>query len=128
MLRNMKIFARMSLGLGLSTTLFLAALALAVTGMTEIRGHLRQLLEHDQVLTQAVNDMYGQGLQMGQALRNIVMDPSNKIAYDNMAAAANAFKAAHDTALRLGRYFKVTPELWMGLQTEYDLRVARRTT
>jgi antitoxin HigA-1 len=32
-----------------------------------------------------------------------------------------------DTALRLGRYFKVTPELWMGLQTEYDLRVARRT-
>lgn len=31
-----------------------------------------------------------------------------------------------DTALRLGRYFKVTPELWMGLQTEYDLRVARR--
>ena len=32
-----------------------------------------------------------------------------------------------DTALRLGRHFKVTPELWMGLQTEYDLRVARRT-
>ena len=32
-----------------------------------------------------------------------------------------------DTALRLGRYFKVTPELWMGLQAEYDLRVARRT-
>lgn len=31
-----------------------------------------------------------------------------------------------DTALRLGRYFKVTPELWMGLQTDYDLRVARR--
>ena len=31
-----------------------------------------------------------------------------------------------DTALRLGRYFKVTPELWMGLQTEYDRRVARR--
>ena len=31
-----------------------------------------------------------------------------------------------DTALRLGRYFKVSPELWMGLQTEYDLRVARR--
>src|SRR5271169_5713919 len=32
-----------------------------------------------------------------------------------------------DTALRLGTYFGVTPELWLNLQTEYDLRVARRT-
>lgn len=32
-----------------------------------------------------------------------------------------------DAALRLGRYFKVTPEFWRGLQTEYDLRMARRT-
>lgn len=31
-----------------------------------------------------------------------------------------------DTALRLGRYFRVSPEVWMGLQTEYDLRIARR--
>jgi addiction module HigA family antidote len=33
-----------------------------------------------------------------------------------------------DTALRLGAYFGVTPETWLNLQTEYDLRVARRTT
>ena len=32
-----------------------------------------------------------------------------------------------DTALRLGTYFGVTPEIWLNLQTEYDLRVARRT-
>lgn len=32
-----------------------------------------------------------------------------------------------DTALRLGIYFGVTPELWLNLQTEYDLRVIRRT-
>ncbi len=31
-----------------------------------------------------------------------------------------------DTALRLGRYFGVDPEVWMGLQTEYDLRVAKQ--
>ncbi len=31
-----------------------------------------------------------------------------------------------DTALRLARYFGTSPDLWMGLQTEYDLRVARR--
>jgi addiction module HigA family antidote len=33
-----------------------------------------------------------------------------------------------DTALRLGKYFGVSPELWLGLQVDYDLRVAKRTT
>lgn len=33
-----------------------------------------------------------------------------------------------DTALRLGKYFGVSPEVWLGLQADYDLRVARRTT
>src|SRR2546422_6201871 len=28
-----------------------------------------------------------------------------------------------DTALRLGTYFGVTPEIWLNLQSEYDLRV-----
>lgn len=29
-----------------------------------------------------------------------------------------------DTALRLARYFDTTPQFWLGLQAEYDLRVA----
>ena len=33
-----------------------------------------------------------------------------------------------DTALRLSAYFGTTPEFWMNLQVEYDLRLARRTT
>jgi addiction module HigA family antidote len=33
-----------------------------------------------------------------------------------------------DTALRLGAYFDVSPELWLNLQTDYDLRIARRNT
>lgn len=31
-----------------------------------------------------------------------------------------------DTALRLGAYFGMSPETWLSLQSEYDLRVARR--
>lgn len=31
-----------------------------------------------------------------------------------------------DTALRLARLFGTSSELWIGLQSEYDLRVARR--
>jgi len=29
-----------------------------------------------------------------------------------------------DTALRLGRYFAMSPKFWMGLQADYDLDVA----
>lgn len=29
-----------------------------------------------------------------------------------------------DTALRLGRYFGVSPQFWLGLQMDYDLDVA----
>ena len=32
-----------------------------------------------------------------------------------------------DTALRLGKYFAVSPEIWLDLQSDYDLRVARIT-
>ena len=32
-----------------------------------------------------------------------------------------------DTALRLGKCLGISPKTWMGLQAEYDLRVAQRT-
>jgi addiction module HigA family antidote len=31
-----------------------------------------------------------------------------------------------DTALRLAKYFRTSPEFWLGMQVEYDLRKARR--
>lgn len=33
-----------------------------------------------------------------------------------------------DTALRLGKYFGTSPEVWLDLQSDYELRVARQTT
>jgi len=32
-----------------------------------------------------------------------------------------------DTALRLARYLGTSAEFWLGLQLEYDLRIARKT-
>lgn len=32
-----------------------------------------------------------------------------------------------DTALRLGKFFGTSPEMWLHLQNTYDLRVAERT-
>ncbi len=33
-----------------------------------------------------------------------------------------------DTALRLARFFGTSAEMWMSLQADYDLRIARRAT
>ena len=41
---------------------------------------------------------------------------------DEVCAGIRAISA--DTALRLGRYFGVEPQLWMNLQSQYDLEVA----
>jgi addiction module HigA family antidote len=38
----------------------------------------------------------------------------------------NRHRITADTALRLGLYFGNSPELWMNLQTHYDLKMARR--
>ncbi|WP_250901830.1 MULTISPECIES: HigA family addiction module antitoxin [unclassified Dyella] len=32
-----------------------------------------------------------------------------------------------ETAVRLGKYFSTSPELWMNLQSSYDLRKAQET-
>jgi addiction module HigA family antidote len=44
-----------------------------------------------------------------------------------ISAIVNGKRAiSADTALRLGKYFNVSPEVWMGLQADYDLRMAQR--
>ena len=43
-----------------------------------------------------------------------------------LSAIVNARRGiTADTALRLGKFFKVSPEIWLGLQSDYDWRVAR---
>jgi len=32
-----------------------------------------------------------------------------------------------DTALRLARYFKISPQFWLGLQMDYELDIAEDT-
>ena len=32
-----------------------------------------------------------------------------------------------DAALRLGKYFGVSPEIWLDLQSDYAIRIVRRT-
>ena len=62
------------------------------------------------------------GISINALARDIDVPPNriSEIIHGKRAITA-------DTALRLGKYFNVSPGLWLGLQTDYDIRVARRT-
>lgn len=51
-----------------------------------------------------------------------IMVPPNRIS--DIVNGKRAISA--DTALRLGKAFGVSPEIWLGLQSDYELRLERR--
>jgi len=63
------------------------------------------------------------GLSINALAREIGVPP-NRIS--GIVSGKRAVTA--DTALRLGKYFGVSPEIWLGLQADYDLRLAKQTS
>ncbi len=61
------------------------------------------------------------GVSINKLARDIDVPPGRISEIVNGKRAVTA-----DTALRLGRYFEVSPEIWLNLQADYELRVARR--
>ena len=61
-------------------------------------------------------------ISMNRLARDIDVPPNRISAIVRGKRAITA-----DTALRLGKYFGVSPEIWMDLQSDYELRVLRRT-
>ena len=62
------------------------------------------------------------GISINRLARDLHVPPNRIHAIVHGERAITA-----DTALRLGIYFAVAPETWLNLQSDYDLRVARRT-
>jgi len=63
------------------------------------------------------------GITINRLAREIAVPPGR---ISNIVNGKRRITA--DTALRLGKYFGVSPEVWIGLQADFDLRIARRTT
>ena len=61
------------------------------------------------------------GVSINRLASDVVVPPGRISAIVNGKRAITA-----DTALRLGKYFGVSPGVWMGLQAEHDLRMAQR--
>ncbi|MEC4889338.1 MAG: HigA family addiction module antitoxin [Nitrospira sp.] len=60
-------------------------------------------------------------ISINRLAREIHVSPGRISAIVNGKRAITA-----DTALRLSRYLGTSSDLWMGLQSEFDLRVAKR--
>jgi addiction module HigA family antidote len=60
-------------------------------------------------------------LSINRLARDLDVPPNRISAIVNGARSITA-----DTALRLGTYFRVSPETWLGLQIDYDLRLIRQ--
>ena len=63
------------------------------------------------------------GLSINALARALAVPPNRVSGIVNGNRAISA-----DTALRLGTYFGTSPEIWLDLQSDYELRVARQTT
>lgn len=61
------------------------------------------------------------GISINQLARDLDVPPNRISTIVNGVRSITA-----DTALRLGTYFGVSPETWLGLQLEYDLRLIRQ--
>ena len=63
------------------------------------------------------------GVSINKLARDLAVSPGRISALVNGKRAVTG-----DTALRLGKYLGVSPAVWIGLQAEYDLRVAERAS
>jgi methyl-accepting chemotaxis protein len=99
--RSMSIQAKLFSSFGIAVALFCAALAVALGSMRQSTVGFENFLDRDEAKLRAFNEMYAQGLQGGQALRNIVLDPANKRGYENLDQANIKFAAAYEAAVKL---------------------------
>ncbi len=87
----MNLKTKIILTLGCSLGLMVLSTSTALLGMKSSERSFDAFIDQDVRASQAVNNLYSQGLQMEQALRNIILDPTKRTAYDNLQAASQQF-------------------------------------
>ena len=99
----MKLRNKMALCMAIVFVLFTVAVATAISGMRNASERFDSFIERDQAFLTATTSLYAQGLQMGQALRNIILDPGNQQGHTNLASAREAFGKELSVAQSLAR-------------------------
>ncbi len=104
----MKLRNKMATCMAVVFAFFAVAQGVAIYGMQSAAAQFERFIEQDQAFLAASSNLYAQGLQMGQALRNVILSPDNPLGHKNLDAAREAFGnelanalalAQHDTAV-----------------------------
>ena len=117
----MRFTTRLSLFTAIPAVLFCLALAVSLWGLSRTQADFNRYIATDQALASDLSELYAQGLQGGQALRNIVLDPANPKAMDNLRASRKAYDSAYP---RVQQHAAGTP-LAADVRQLQDLRAAQ---
>ncbi len=117
---NMHIGNRLALVMALVMVLLVAALFESHYSAGKSEDGYVGYIEKEGARRIGFYNMYAQGLQMGQATRNIMLDPDNPKAYENYKNAASSFdKAAGVMRTHDAEHFKSgLPERIIGIRAE----------
>lgn len=88
--------------------------------------HLNNLIEKDELFLSEVKDIYTQGLQRGQAIRNIILDPQDQKAIENFTTAADESEKIFNEIIPLASKYGVKDQV-MKLKTlsEQDIQLQK---
>jgi len=72
----------------------IASIGFVLYQLQQVSHGFSGFVDHDLVRLQAYNEMYAQGVQSGQAIRNLMLNPDDSDSKASMLAADKAFRAA----------------------------------
>jgi len=99
----MKFSSKLLLCAVVPAVLFILGLAGSIGGLIYTKNEFKRYIETEQRISTGLTEMYAQGLQMGQALRNVVLDPANPQAPKNLDAARIAYDKAYADAVQVAK-------------------------
>ncbi|WP_370680344.1 methyl-accepting chemotaxis protein [Comamonas sp. GB3 AK4-5] len=79
--------------------LFVMALAASLWGLSRTEAQFQRYIATEQTLVNHLQELYAQGLQSGQALRNIVLNPEDRQAVDNLRSAREHYDSSYRAML-----------------------------
>jgi methyl-accepting chemotaxis protein len=115
----MKLKHKMALCMGLVFLLFMVALGMAISGMQNATAKFDTFIQRDQAFLAETSTLYAQGLQMGQALRNVILAPGNAQGYKNLSDAREAFRKSLPKAQSLAASDEAAAAALAKIQTQH---------
>ena len=76
--------------------LFIVGLVSSISSLVNTQREFDRYINTEQALERGLSEMYAQGLQTGQALRNMVLDRTNPKAFDNLKAGQLGYDKAFE--------------------------------